>query len=469
MEWIKKNIYYILGILTVLFFLFGQGVMWYAIGGDSEAYYIHFEHRLEVAPLYPLFLHIMDLIFGNELYLHAASVVQLIVTVICLMVFIRFIGKKLELDVFSIVVVWLGALIPFYLLLPEDPIPHVMLTESFTYPFMYVYAVLVLKAIFDNDEKYFFISALFVELMALIRGQMMFLFVVSMGMYFVWYIKRQFIEKNNKSMWFKKLVARMASLMLCILVCVMVGRGLKFAYERIFFNAPSQSFAEHLAVQKALYCSDEEDAALFEDEIEREIFEKTYAQMKLVETTYQYADSGLYNWRHAIEGFGANSRIVGDVIVEVLTEHGMWSEDEYEQEDLKLQYSGRLSRTLMKDNWKQYVHLFFVCLPSGFLSTVLFDKERIYLLLHIATAILYLLAITVSIFICLVKKKVLRETEYMWLVLITSIINVVASNAVHMGIQRYLAYTVGMFYVGAYLLVRRCLLLWNERKVVSKQ
>lgn len=469
MEWIKKNIYYILGILTVLFFLFGQGVMWYAIGGDSEAYYIHFEHRLEVAPLYPLFLHIMDLIFGNELYLHAASVVQLIVTVICLMVFIRFIGKKLELDVFSIVVVWLGALIPFYLLLPEDPIPHVMLTESFTYPFMYVYAVLVLKAIFDNDEKYFFISALFVELMALIRGQMMFLFVVSMGMYFIWYIKRQFIEKNNKSMWFKKLVARMASLMLCILVCVMVGRGLKFAYERIFFNAPSQSFAEHLAVQKALYCSDEEDAALFEDEIEREIFEKTYAQMKLVETTYQYADSGLYNWRHAIEGFGANSRIVGDVIVEVLTEHGMWSEDEYEQEDLKLQYSGRLSRTLMKDNWKQYVHLFFVCLPSGFLSTVLFDKERIYLLLHIATAILYLLAITVSIFICLVKKKVLRETEYMWLVLITSIINVVASNAVHMGIQRYLAYTVGMFYVGAYLLVRRCLLLWNERKVVSKQ
>lgn len=469
MEWIKKNIYYILGILTVLFFLFGQGVMWYAIGGDSEAYYIHFEHRLEVAPLYPLFLHIMDLIFGNELYLHAASVVQLIVTVICLMVFIRFIGKKLELDVFSIVVVWLGALIPFYLLLPEDPIPHVMLTESFTYPFMYVYAVLVLKAIFDNDEKYFFISALFVELMALIRGQMMFLFVVSMGMYFIWYIKRQFIEKNNKSMWFKKLVARMASLMLCILVCVMVGRGLKFAYERIFFNAPSQSFAEHLAVQKALYCSDEEDAALFEDEIEREIFEKTYAQMKLVETTYQYADSGLYNWRHAIEGFGANSRIVGDVIVEVLTEHGMWSEDEYEQEDLKLQYSGRLSRTLMKDNWKQYVHLFFVCLPSGFLSTVLFDKERIYLLLHIATAILYLLAITVSILICLVKKKVLHETEYMWLVLITSIINVVASNAVHMGIQRYLAYTVGMFYVGAYLLVRRCLLLWNERKVVSKQ
>lgn len=468
MNWLKKNIYYILRILTVLFFLFGQGVMWYAIGGDSEAYYIHFEHRLEVAPLYPLFLHIMDLMFGSELYLHAASVVQLIVTLICLMVFVKFIGKRFELDILSIVVVWIGSLIPFYLLLPEDPIPHVMLTESFTYPFMYVYMVFVLKAIFDNDEKYFFISALFVQVMAMIRGQMMFLFVVSIVMYFAWCVKKQFLEKENKSVWFKKVLVRMISFMASVLVCVMVGRGLKIAYERIFFNAPSQSFADHLSVQKALYCSDEEDAALFEDEIEREIFEKTYAEMKLVETTYQYADRGLYNWQHAIQGFGANSWIVGDVIEEVLIEHGLWSEDKYEQENLTLQYSGRLSRTLMKDNWKQYIHLFFICLPSGFLSTVLFDKERIYLLLHIATAILYLLAITVSIFISFVKKRVLHETEYMWLILVTSIINVVASNAVHMGIQRYLAYTVGMFYVGGYLLVRRCFLLWKERKVVRE-
>ena len=37
MKWIKTTIYHLLGILTILFFLFGQGVTWYAFGGDTEA------------------------------------------------------------------------------------------------------------------------------------------------------------------------------------------------------------------------------------------------------------------------------------------------------------------------------------------------------------------------------------------------------------------------------------------------
>lgn len=42
-------------IITFCLFLFGQGVRWYAIGGDTEAYYIHFGHHIEAKPLYPLF------------------------------------------------------------------------------------------------------------------------------------------------------------------------------------------------------------------------------------------------------------------------------------------------------------------------------------------------------------------------------------------------------------------------------
>ena len=37
-----KYLYIVLGILTILLFFFGQGIRWYAMGGDTEAYYIYF-------------------------------------------------------------------------------------------------------------------------------------------------------------------------------------------------------------------------------------------------------------------------------------------------------------------------------------------------------------------------------------------------------------------------------------------
>ena len=76
---------------------------------------------------------------------------------------------------------------------------------------------------------------------------------------------------------------------------------------------------------------------------------------------------------------------------------------------------------------------------AGFVSTVLMHRESVNGLIHIATLILYVMTIAVSI----------------------AIINVVSANLEHFGLQRYLAYTVGMFYSGGYLLVRKS---WLMRK-----
>lgn len=467
MRKISKYIYFILGVVTILLFFFTQGVTWYKIGGDSEAYYIHFQHRIEVAPLYPLFFHILDLIFGNELYLYAASVIQLLLTAICVMAFVRFIGRNFKLEIFSIIIVWLASLIPFYLLLPENPIPHDLMTESITYPLMYVYTVLVLKGLYESKEKYFFYSVAFVELMALVRGQMMFLFAVSTIAYII-YLTNKFRNKiftKNLLMVIRKICALLALSFLCMIG----GKLLTEAYNRVFFDAPAQSFSSHLAVQKALYLADEEDAELFDGEITREIFQKTYAEMKKEKTIYQYSEKNLWLWKHAIGSFGANSWYVQDAIESVLTEHELWSDDKLEQENLKLIYSEKISKVLIKDNWKKYITLFFELIPSAFVSTVLFHKESIYLLIHIATAILYLLAMTLSILIIKLSGQLVKETEYMWIIIANAVINVVSTNIMHMGVQRYQAYTVGMFYVGMFLMTRYLFLRWREHKVVAEQ
>lgn len=457
MSWIKKNIYYILGILTVLFFLFGQGVTWYAFGGDTEAYYIYFSHHIEAKPLYPLFFHILNMIFGDGLYLYAASVIQMLLAVCCIMLFVSYLGKQFHLELFSVFCVWVAALLPFVLLLPEDPIPHVLMTESFTYPLMYVYVIFILRGIYESKIKFLYVSGLFVILLTLIRGQMLFLTAVTMLGYFYYIMK-------NKMMNIKKIM-----IFICfLLICVWCEGTLTRAYEKVFFDAPAQDYSAQTLIQKALYCSQGDDGALFDDEIEREIFEITYEGMMEEQTTWLYSTGDLWDWKHITGSFGANSYRVHDSIEQVLTEHGMWSEDSLEQETIVLDYSRRLSNKLISAHLGRCLEVSIRLMPAGFVSTVLFHKESVYMLIHIATVCLYLGVLGVSIFINKKYGHFCQESEYMICIVLVAVINVVASNLVHFGLQRYLAYTVGMFYVGGYLLVRRCFLLWKERKVVRE-
>lgn len=458
MNWIKTNIYHLLGVLTILFFLFGQGVTWYAFGGDTEAYYIYFAHHIEVKPLYPLFFHVLNMIFGDKLYLYAAAVIQIVLAFRCIMWFLYYLKKWFRLEAFSIFCVWVASLLPFVLLLPEDPIPHVLMTESFTYPLLYVYVLIVLKGIYEGKIKYLFGSILFVAFLTLIRGQMLFLMAVSLLAFLYSLIK-------NKVKRVTTIIAFGAFVLICVWGQGMLTKG----YEKVFFDAPARDYSAQTLVQKALYCSEEADSALFDDEIEREIFEKTYAGMQEEQTTWLYSTGDLWDWKHITGSFGANSYRVGDVIKEVLQEHRMWSDDSLEQENLVLNYSRRLSNKLISAHLGRCLQVSVKMMPAGFVSTVLFHKESIYLLIHIAAVFLYLAAIGVSAFISKKSGHLLQETEYMLLIVIMASVNVVASNLVHFGLQRYLAYTVGMFYVGAYLLLRRCFLMWKERRVVSKQ
>lgn len=462
MKRIQKHIYIILSILTALFFLFGQGVVWFAFGGDTEAYYINFGHHIEVKPLYPLFFYILKLIFGSELYLYAAAIIQMVIAVVCIMIFVHFLSAKLKLGTVSILLVWGASLLPFYLLLPEDPIPHVLMTESLTYPLLYVYVILLLKAIYDNDVKFFYLGMVFVVFMTLIRGQMLFLFPVTVMAYFGYL----FVKLPGKA---KDKVINFIKFLIVSFLLIKAGGLLAQVYEKVFFDAPAQDYSAQTVIQKALYCSDEKDTMLFKDEIEKEIFDITFAGMQEMKTTYQFDEGGLWSWKHITGSFGANSYLVQDVIEKVLSSHGKWPNDIIEQENQILKYSRQISNKLIQKNWIRCLKVSFLLMPAGFVSTVLFHKESIYFLIHIATAFLYLLAFVGSIIISKKEGRLLQETEYMWMALIIAVINVVSANIVHFGLQRYLAYTVGIFYVGLYLMLRRFVIILKKGEFVPKK
>lgn len=439
-------------IITFCLFLFGQGVRWYAIGGDTEAYYIHFGHHIEAKPLYPLFFHVLKLIFGETRYLYVAAFIQMLVAACCISIFVLFIKEKFSLHIVGTCIVLAGSLIPFWLLLPEDPIPHVLMTESVTYPFLYLYVVLILKGVFEDKVSYMIAAEIWVIFMTLIRGQMLFLAAVTGIVYFIWIVSRK--QRT-------KVMSRLFWLFCFILLSVKAEGLLAEGYEKIFFDAPKQSYFAQTLVQKALYCSDETDETLFDDEIEKEIFTKTYAGMKKEKTLWSYEEKNLWSWKHITASFGANSYLVQDVIQEVLTEHGQWSNSAIEQESNVLDYSARLSKKLVREHFLRCIEVSIQLMPAGFVSTVLFHKASIYGLIYAMTLVLYVMAIGGSVYVYWRNKKMESESVYMMLIVLIAVTNVVSSNLMHFGLQRYLAYTVGMFYIGLFILMRR--ILWNSR------
>ena len=61
----------------------------------------------------------------------------------------------------------------------------------------------------------------------------------------------------------------------------------------------------------------------------------------------------------------------------------------------------------------------------------------------------------------LIKRKHMNSAEFMLLVMAASIINALGCDLVLAGLQRYMTYTLGMTWIGLFLLVRP---LWERKK-----
>lgn len=449
----------VLFIITLLYFTFGQGEVGYYLGGDSEAYFVTFKHSVEAMPIYPLFIHILDLVSWNIYYLNLAVVIQVILCTISLLYFVFFIVKQFSLKIWEMFIVWFLALLPYILLLPEDPIAHTIMAEALAYPLFYIFVVIILKGIFLKEQKYCYYGIIYGIMMALIRSQMQFLFGV-VGIVFAYITfyndKEKVTYKKIRNVFIKCVI--MLGILLLSMKTVSV---LQITYEKVFFNAPAQSYSSQTLIQRLLYVSDREDAELFEDANIREIFLNTYDSMEEEQTLVEYKPDTLLGWKHIVESCGANSRFVGAEIVANLEGRGVASSDEFGLESQVLEYSSQMVEVLMKAHLKEHLSVAMMLMPAGYVSSILFHKYQIYGLIHIAVLMAYLFAIITSMIIFWKNKGTenRKVAEYMLGIVVIAILNVTASNLILFGLQRYLAYTVGIFWVGMYLIVR---VLWSK-------
>lgn len=212
-----------------------------------------------------------------------------------------------------------------------------------------------------------------------------------------------------------------------------------------------------LIFSKGMYEADYEDYLLFEDELLQEQFLLLYDIVDKLEYRYPYADSGLMGFRHISDAVGA-------IGVASLGSLDKYFADYYNTTIVYFVYqkTSQSARTiglkLLTHHFGRFIwHTIRLSLPA-FVASVFFQKERFYLLCSLITLFLYVTAIGLTIWSYVDQKADRRYGELMLGVLITDFVLVMALSLLFIGLQRYVVYAFGIFYIAYLLLLKQ---LWQ--------
>lgn len=479
---------------------------------DDSGTYMQMRRIEGVMPLYPLFLFFNQYIFGSDSYLNAVVVEQAVLAAVCVILFVKVIRDAFGLKYWESYLVFFLAMLPFTVDMPQSMMTQQILTEGIAYALFYLFAVILLKAVWTKRYTWLAGSFGMVIILSLVRSQLQILFGVC-GTVFLYIVckKGKFAEKLR----FLARVAGGIAGALCICfagiiimyeITAVYGNWIdhdeKFklfvmkvqhpeAYagylseleeaveetgktieEDAQDNEKEQSAEElvkkkfvtsqyvSLVFSRGMYEADPEDVELFEDEVERGLYTALYQAAEEREERYTYAAAGLWMWRDIAGGIGN----VGKICLWIPSEYYAQNYPEIiasdHFSDTRNAHLQHIGFTLIKAHFGRFLYHTLMMLPQAFICTVFFQIKPIYLLCHLVTLFLYLSALALMIWGYADRKADHRCAEFMALVLGCNVVMVIIISLVFFGQQRYLIYNFGIFYVAYCLLLCE---LWNIR------
>lgn len=224
-------------------------------------------------------------------------------------------------------------------------------------------------------------------------------------------------------------------------------------YNRIAYGDVPMVRAQSGALWTRLsYTMDEEDIELFTNERTREVYKDIFEEVEKEKTRYPYRPKNLWTWNHIVYSTETNGHIKNKYFRE------SFQVSAEEIEEIKAMELDTISKELFKKHWDRYIYYTLCMVPQGMVCTVFIQKEAFYGLCYFITFCIYLYAIVASV-ICIKSKKLNSQAGiYMLSVVVTAMAFIGITNLVYMGIQRYLYYLFGVFYIGLFLVTRE---LWT--------
>lgn len=490
MEKKKERMFYISLVILSLFIFMLPGDPGYVLFDDSGSYMNLYVNNEGVMPGYPLFLHGNKLMFGEANYLYAVVVEQAVLAAACVIVFIAVIKKKFDLRYWEAYVCYAFALLPFTTNMPDSMTTHEIVTEGVAYALFYLFMAVLLQSVWNKNFKWLGVLCGMALLLSLIRSQLQILFGVCGVVCIYIAVLRPEKPDGKKDRRLLRFLVGMIGCMVIGLAGIWTTGKVSAAFQDMKAEvrreeqkqveqaqSGASSDSEDVQEQKqsakpvfttsqyvtlifsrGIYEADYEDYLLFEDELVRELYLFIYPRLDKAQNRYVYTQPGLWMWKDIVGGIGR----IGGQCYHI---QNKFYNNNYPNLVYSSNYSSvrnanqvKIGLTLIKAHFGRFVYHTLMLLPQAFICTVFFQIERIYLMCHLITLFLYLVALALMIWAYKDKKVENAYGEFMCCVLGTNLILVLVISLVFFGQQRYLVYNFGIFYISAFLLFMK---LWR--------
>ena len=434
-EYVKKNYEYIgyisilLAIGAVFFFFIGE--RGYILENDSE--FFLGENKVYQYIVYPYFLKCCQYIFGENHYLQYVSNIQGLISLWVCLLTTEYFRKTYKLSY-----VWSGLIFvctfgPYAYSLPQYVSSHSIMTEGLAFPLFYLWMLCVLQIYLKKKNIWFLPLFIVTLIMAYTRTQLMLFFIVC----FIIVLERTVsfiygkINENSKRIFIN----------LCILIGVIgIVIGIKVFLLFIEHNIYPQMTD---AVAGRVFCAVEQsDVELFEGK-DRELFLGIYSEIEQMETRQVYFRTGIRQWEDIANATNENTKLLGNIIRPYYPEI-----ETTELNDVK----GKLAYAMLLEHWDNYLVMTLSLLLQSLVVSIFVHPESAYVCGYVIAILLYLFGMVSVVW---GKKKYHIDNEYIIPLLITfGVILLITSvtNILFMGLQRYVVYPFGYFYISLVVL-----------------
>ena len=426
------------------------GTPGYDVQGDAMQY---IEMGGYLPPLYPVFLWILRSMFGEASYLTVTVFVQCMLGAFSMTCILHFISRKYRCAKWILGVMLVMLFAPYVREsmreVPRYMYSHLILTEAISIPLFYLYVWSGMHAIENKRIIDFFGMNFWAFLLVLSRAQFLVCIILNcvVLVYLVWN------QKNRKMIFF------MEGMALIIIAYLSTGMC-EDAYKQARLGTTKSAWNSAYFLLHALYASDAEDVAIYEEPDYQELYARLYKQLDEIEYNYKYLSGTVYDKsNHWSVGFSKIYRDLKDTVSVYVEEQGIT--DRLEQDEMISQYvSGLMKPLFVKNGISSFLYSLYQ-FPISMCSNVFVVKANHMWFSYIGTILIYIVTACVGIW----RFRQKHDSFAVWFMVF--MLCFMIGNSLVVGYvlhtqARYLLYSMGTFYVSLVLLAVE---LWREKTV----
>lgn len=422
----------------LVFFLGMLAACGVGVYNDSEQYITMHIHR---EPLYPLFLALFRTICGDG-YLAVAAVVQNVLTAVGIWLFAGYVAAHFHLRLWEELLVVLLHLAP-HLMTRYVSALHIFLensvmSEALCIPLFHFFLYFLLRMLFERHRRDAVLSLLFAFLLSMTRGQMM----TTILMWMVIVCLQMLVYKR-----YRMLLIPVAAVLLTFGLRSLTIHVYNYGVTGYFMG---NTYAQVNTLTNVIYACDEEDGEVFAaGSLEREFFDRFYAEADAMGANYKYGGSTLSERAAHLEA--CHDELKFQVLEADLSAYffSLGKVDYYQQSSMSDEMAGRMLAKLLPVCFGQWLYDYILLCVHGFVRSI----AVVHPVLNWLAAALYGLAIG------LIARQILRGRKrdaafVMGVALLFIAANVCATSITIMCLSRYMIYGFSIFYTAMFLLIR---------------